>query len=86
MPLDAWFRGHLRDLSHDLLLGPRSFVGGLMKRPAIERMLADHGAGRRSEEGRIWTLLGLEIWHDVFFRGRAIDARATESRPSLAAL
>jgi asparagine synthase (glutamine-hydrolysing) len=68
VPLDAWFRGHLRELSHDLLLGPRSFVGGLMRRSAVEQLLRDHGRGRRSEEARIWTLLGLEIWHDVFFR------------------
>jgi asparagine synthase (glutamine-hydrolysing) len=68
VPLDAWFRGHLRELSRDLLTGPSSFVGSLMKRDVIARMLDDHETGRRSEEGRIWTLLGLEIWHGVFFR------------------
>jgi asparagine synthase (glutamine-hydrolysing) len=68
VPLDAWFRGHLRELSRDMLTGSNSFVGSWMKRSAVSRILDDHESGRRSEEGRIWTLLGLEVWHSVFFR------------------
>jgi asparagine synthase (glutamine-hydrolysing) len=72
VPLDAWFRGHLREFSRDLLTGPNSFVGSWMNRAAVMRIIEDHQSGRRSEEARIWTLLGLEVWHDVFLRqGRA---------------
>ena len=44
-----------------------------MNRAVLEQTLADHERGRRDEEIRIWTLLGLEVWHDVFFRGGAVS-------------
>ena len=71
VPLDSWFRGELRDMAGDMLLGPTSFVGSRMNRGIIESMLRDHQLERRDEEIRIWTLLCLEVWHEVFFRGGA---------------
>ena len=68
VPLDAWFRSELREMAGDMLLGADSFVGDRMNRAVIERLLADHQHERRDEEIRIWTLLCLEVWHDVFFR------------------
>ncbi|MEZ5165899.1 MAG: asparagine synthase C-terminal domain-containing protein [Acidimicrobiales bacterium] len=68
VPLDSWFRGGLRDMAHDLLLGNGSFVGEIMDRPAIAAILDSHDAARRDEEIRIWTLLSLEIWHQRFFK------------------
>lgn len=69
VPLDAWFRGGLRDMSHDLLLSPDSFVAQALERTRVEQLLETHARARRNEENRIWTLLCLEIWHRAFFRG-----------------
>ena len=69
VPLDEWFRGGLKDYAHDLLLGKDSFVSSYLERAPIEAMLSDHMRGRRNEELRLWTLLGLEVWHRTFFRG-----------------
>lgn len=69
VPLDSWFRGELREMAGDLLLGSSSFVAERMNRDFIAAMLSDHDRGRRDEEIRIWTLLCLEVWHDVFMRG-----------------
>jgi asparagine synthase (glutamine-hydrolysing) len=74
VPLDSWFRGELRNMAGDMLLGHNSFVASRMNRDVIERMLKDHQSERRDEEIRIWTLLCLEVWHDVFFRGGAPSA------------
>lgn len=65
VPLDAWFRGHLRDLARDSLLAADSFVGSVMDRGSIAALLTAHERGRRDESIRIWTLLALERWHDV---------------------
>jgi len=65
VPLDAWFRGHLRDLARDTLLASDSFVGSVMDRGSIAALLSAHERGRRDEAIRIWTLLALEQWHDV---------------------
>jgi asparagine synthase (glutamine-hydrolysing) len=62
VPLDSWFRGGLRDLAHDLLLGDGAFVQDVMDGRVVQRILDDHDRGRRNEEIRIWTLLSLEVW------------------------
>lgn len=67
-PLDAWFRGGLREMAWDMLLGPSSFVGTTLDPVAVRSILDTHDSGRRDESGRIWTLLSLEVWHDTFFR------------------
>lgn len=69
VPLDEWFRGGLKDYVHDLLLGRDAFVSTYLHRRPIEAMLQDHLRGRRNEELRLWTLLGLEVWHRTFLRG-----------------
>ena len=70
VPLDEWFRGGLKDYVYDLLLGPNSFVSTYFDRKMIEKMLSDHQNRRRNEELRLWTLMGLEVWHRAFFKNR----------------
>ena len=65
VPLDSWFRTSLRDWSRDLLTGSNSFVGQVMDRGAVERLLTDHERGRRNDGMRIYTLVALEIWHET---------------------
>lgn len=68
VPLDAWFRHGLRDMAWDMLTSANSYVGGVMAPGAIRALLASHESGRRNEQVRLWTLLGLEVWHALFFR------------------
>jgi asparagine synthase (glutamine-hydrolysing) len=63
VPLDEWFRGGLRDMAFDLLIGPSSFVGNTLDREMVAKLLNDHSSGDRNEQPRIWTLLSLEVWH-----------------------
>ncbi|RJO75608.1 asparagine synthase (glutamine-hydrolyzing) [Nocardia panacis] len=63
VPLDTWFRGGLREMAFDLLIGPSSFVGSTFDAAAVRRLLDAHAAGTRDEQPRIWTLLSLEVWH-----------------------
>jgi len=74
VPLDEWFRGGLKDYAHDLLLGSNSFVSSYLDRRVIEAMLRDHMRARRNEELRLWTLLGLEVWHRTFLREARVPA------------
>jgi asparagine synthase (glutamine-hydrolysing) len=57
VPLARWFRGELRDLAGDVLLD-----GGLFRREAVERLLADHASGRADNGHRLWCLVMLELW------------------------
>ena len=67
VPLDAWFRTSLRAEAQERLLDRDSLAAQLFDRHEVERLLHDHASGRRNEHMRIWTLLCLEVWHDVFF-------------------
>ncbi len=62
VPMDAWFRDGLQDLSRDLLLSSDSLSAQILDRSVILGLLDSHDSGRRNEESRIWTLLSLEQW------------------------
>jgi asparagine synthase (glutamine-hydrolysing) len=67
VPLDSWFRGGLRSMAWDMLDSENSFVASILDRRRIRDLLDSHQQGRRNEHMRLWTLLGLEVWHEVFF-------------------
>lgn len=74
VPLDAWFRGDLRTMAWDLLDSPSSFVSQVFDRSAVRAILQRHDRGTSNEEMRLWTLLGLEVWHDTVVAGRPVSA------------
>jgi asparagine synthase (glutamine-hydrolysing) len=62
VPIDHWFRGPLRELVHDSLLG-RSFLDrGIVSPDFVRYLLKEHSGGRRSNHHQIYWLLMLELW------------------------
>jgi asparagine synthase (glutamine-hydrolysing) len=62
VPLAEWFRGPLRGLLRDTLLDGTALGRGYFAPAAVERMVAEHEAGR-NHAASLWTLLMLEMWH-----------------------
>jgi asparagine synthase (glutamine-hydrolysing) len=62
VPLGAWFRGELRDMTHDLLLDPRTRQRGIFRTSWVDELLRDHESGRRDCSARLWAMLCLELW------------------------
>ena len=62
LPLADWFREELQPLARELLLDERARGRGWFRPEAIERLLADHAAGRADNGHRLWTLTMLELW------------------------
>jgi asparagine synthase (glutamine-hydrolysing) len=62
VPLARWFREDLRPVARDLLLDGHAGGRGWFERPALERLLDDHDAGRADNGHRLWTLTMLELW------------------------
>ena len=63
VPIGAWFRGDLRDAFGDVLGSPVTRQRGYFDGRVIDRLLADHLAGRRDHSWKLWQLLVFELWH-----------------------
>jgi len=62
VPLGAWFRRELRDMTRDVLLGQRARQRGIFRSSEVEALLATHDAGRRDCSARLWSLICFELW------------------------
>lgn len=68
VPLAQWFRGKLKDMCYDRICHRSGLAGELFSRRELMKILDDHCADKKDNFLKIWTLLGLSIWHDLFCR------------------
>jgi asparagine synthase (glutamine-hydrolysing) len=80
VPLLHWFRGELRELPREVLLGRDSRVQAYVKPIAIQRMIDDHQNGVADHSLRLWVLLQLEMWHREVAESPLIECRAAPSQ------
>jgi len=62
VPLDAWFRGELRDYVRDTLLAPSALSRQYLKTDAVRQLVEAHQQGRANVGHRLWTLVCFERW------------------------
>jgi asparagine synthase (glutamine-hydrolysing) len=62
VPIARWFRGELRTLAGDVLLGETARARGQLRPGVVAQLLDDHVAGRADHAHRLWCLLMLELW------------------------
>jgi asparagine synthase (glutamine-hydrolysing) len=62
VPIDHWFRGPLRELTHDTLLGTAFLSRGIVRPEFVRYLLDEHASGRRDNHHQIYALLMLELW------------------------
>jgi asparagine synthase (glutamine-hydrolysing) len=67
VPLSHWFRGALKDFAYQVLLSERSTRRGYFKPDSVKLLLDEHADGKRDHAYRLWSLLVLEVWHQVCF-------------------
>lgn len=66
VPVAEWFRGELRHMAHDILLGERAVHRGYFRPVALEKLLEDHRVRGVNGQYQPWNLLMLELWHAAF--------------------
>jgi asparagine synthase (glutamine-hydrolysing) len=66
VPFAAWAADGWNSVARDVLLDRRSRERGIIDPQAVDRLLADHAAGRTNGGDRIWSLLNLELWYRTF--------------------
>jgi asparagine synthase (glutamine-hydrolysing) len=76
VPIDRWFRGELRDLARDVILGRRARERGYFQPAVVTRLVEEHVNGIRDWHYQLWNLLMLELWHQTY-----VDARGDASGP-----
>jgi asparagine synthase (glutamine-hydrolysing) len=66
LPVAQWFRGELHPLLRRALLDSHFVRTGLFRREAVERLLDEHLKQRADHHVRLWMLLNLEVWWQLF--------------------
>ena len=63
-PVVELFKGALADWARPVLLDGGLTKSGVLRRDALERLLAAHIRGERDYSNRLWTAMVLNLWHD----------------------
>jgi asparagine synthase (glutamine-hydrolysing) len=79
-PLSVWFRHELNGFVRDTLSPATIQRRGLFDSRYIERLLAEHTAGRADHGSLIWSLVSVELWYQLF-----IDAPSSVSSSQMLA-
>jgi asparagine synthase (glutamine-hydrolysing) len=82
VPLAAWLRTDLRELSWDVLTDQTARSRGLFRPEAVTELLREHQAGF-DHSSRIWALIQFELWHRVHVddAGLTLSGRCGASVP-----
>ena len=65
-PIAYWFRAELYPYLERTLSDSFFVREGLFSRDAVRRLLQEHRGGRYDHHVRLWMLLNLEIWHQLY--------------------
>lgn len=69
-PLRAWLRDERAKPIFTALLDRNSFLSGLIEQAPVEKLIQLHLAGQHDATDRIWRLMNLQLWGDIFISGR----------------
>ena len=61
-PVDHWFRSELKEFAYETLLSRSARERGLFRPPYVRQLLEEHCAFARDHHTRLWALLMLELW------------------------
>lgn len=63
VPLDDWFRNHLREFAYDHLTSNNSLCREMFDTKFVKNLLDNHVNGKHNDGMRIYTLVALELWY-----------------------
>jgi asparagine synthase (glutamine-hydrolysing) len=63
VPLAVWLRTDLRPTMQEILSESEVRRLGYLRWSEVERIKAEHLAGRANHENRLWALMNLVSWH-----------------------
>ncbi len=69
LPIAYWFRTDLFPLVSQMLENSYFVKEGWFKKETIQRLLDEHRNNRDDHHVRLWMLLTLELWHQLYVQG-----------------
>jgi len=81
LPIAYWFRTDLFPLVSQTLENSHFVKEGWFKKETIQNLLTEHLSNRHDHHVRLWMLLNLELWHQLYIEGieqEAISERLQE--------
>lgn len=66
VPIDLWLKADMKEFAYDTLLSTVARQRGLVKPSYVHTMLNEHCAGVRLHHTRLWALLMLELWFQMW--------------------
>ena len=66
VPISHWFRNELKEYLHDELLSRRCLERGYFQTKYLKLIIDEHTSGRYDHGYRLWALLNLELWQQMF--------------------
>ena len=82
-PWAFWLAGTQLDNLEQLLLEARTQDRGYFKKGFVQKLFAEHRAGRRDHGNRIWRLLNLELWERVCVEGEPVPERVAPAQSAV---
>jgi asparagine synthase (glutamine-hydrolysing) len=65
-PVDHWFRSELKELAYDVLLSRSASERSLFRPDYVRRLLDEHCTLTHDHQARLWALLMLELWFEMW--------------------
>src|SRR5688572_23406405 len=65
-PVAYWFRNELYPFIKRFLLDSHFVKAGLFQKEGVLRLIEDHRNNRIDNHVRLWMLLNLELWHQIY--------------------
>jgi len=65
-PVDHWFRSELKEFAHETLLSQSARERGLFRPDYVRQLLEEHCAYTQDHHTRLWALLMLELWFQMW--------------------
>jgi asparagine synthase (glutamine-hydrolysing) len=65
-PVAYWFRNELYDFLCNYLLGSHFITEGIFQRQTVVKLLEEHQQNRVDHHVRLWMLLNLAVWHELY--------------------
>jgi asparagine synthase (glutamine-hydrolysing) len=84
LPVDQWFRSDLKELAYDTLLSRISTERGLFRQEYVRLLLDEHSALACDHHTRLWALLMLELWFQMWIDAPAKTEIFRPAIPSVA--